>query len=161
TANAFPEWTPDGKRLVFRSSRTGHAGIWWQPADGSAPAEALVQRQDFDLWDAVISPDGRYLVYAAGSLPQTGIYYRALTGDTTTRALVFGMFRAGSARISPDGKWLVYTSSESGSFEVYLRPFPSGTGRTVVSIDGGVEPLWSRDGRTVFYLHTGQLIAAS
>ena len=53
--------------------------------------------------------------------------------------------------ISPDGAWLAYTSNASGRFEVYATPFPDG-GRTVqISFGGGLEPLWSREGRELFY----------
>jgi serine/threonine-protein kinase len=56
---------------------------------------------------------------------------------------------------SPDGRWIAYTSNESGPFEVYVRPFPSGTpsgsGKWQISTGGGLHPIWSRDGRDLFY----------
>jgi serine/threonine-protein kinase len=53
---------------------------------------------------------------------------------------------------SPDGKWLAYASLESGAFQVYVRPFPSGGGRWQVSAANGSRPMWSPDGRELFYL---------
>ena len=53
--------------------------------------------------------------------------------------------------MSPDGRCLAYASMESGTSEVYVRPFPSGSGRTQVSNAGGARPLWSRDGRWLLY----------
>jgi Tol biopolymer transport system component len=55
------------------------------------------------------------------------------------------------AAVSPDGRCLAYASNESGRSEVYVRPFPDGSGRTQVSAAGGTWPLWSRDGRWLLY----------
>ena len=62
-------------------------------------------------------------------------------------------------RFSPDGRFLAYVSDVSGREEVYIRPY-SGTGReTLVSADGGIEPVWSRDGRELFYRRERQMLA--
>lgn len=54
--------------------------------------------------------------------------------------------------MSPDGKWLAYDSNESGQFEVYVRPYPNvDEARWKISLQGGRQPLWSRDGRELFY----------
>src|SRR5258706_2718859 len=52
---------------------------------------------------------------------------------------------------SPDGRWLAYMSLESGGPEVYVRPFPGPGGKWQVSTGGGVMPVWSRNGRELFY----------
>ena len=53
--------------------------------------------------------------------------------------------------ISPDGRWLAYVSDETGRFEVYVRPFPGGGGKWLVSVGGGSEPLWARSGEELYY----------
>ena len=53
---------------------------------------------------------------------------------------------------SPDVRWLAYTSDESGSSEVYVRAFPDGGARRQVSVRGGAQPRWRRDGKELFYL---------
>ncbi len=53
--------------------------------------------------------------------------------------------------LSPDGRWLAYSSNESGREEVYVRPFPPGPGKWVVSRGGGNEPRWAHNGRELFY----------
>jgi len=55
-------------------------------------------------------------------------------------------------RLSPDGRWLAYVSDESGRREVYVQPFPQGGQRVQISIEGGNTPVWSRDGRELFFL---------
>ena len=55
--------------------------------------------------------------------------------------------------LSPDGKWIAYQSDETSRTEVFVRPFPNiDAGKKQVSTRGGVAPLWSRDGRELFYL---------
>ena len=62
--------------------------------------------------------------------------------------------------VSPDGLWMAYVSNESGRAEVHVRAFPGMEGRTQVSLEGGTEPLWSRDGRELFYRSGAALHAA-
>jgi len=52
---------------------------------------------------------------------------------------------------SPDGRWMAYTSDESGRYEVYVKPYPELSGAWAISSDGGEEPVWARDGRSLFY----------
>ena len=53
--------------------------------------------------------------------------------------------------VSPDGRWLAYMSDETGRYEVYVRPYPEGTGRWQVSVQGGGFPRWTRDGRELVF----------
>jgi Tol biopolymer transport system component len=61
----------------------------------------------------------------------------------------------GSAAFSPDGNWIAYASVESAQSEVFVRPFPpqgpSGSGKWLISNGGGAAPIWSRDGKELFY----------
>jgi hypothetical protein len=61
-------------------------------------------------------------------------------------------------RFSPDGGWVAYASDESGRFEVYLRAWPSAEQRTPVSVDGGMQPEWRRDGKELFFLSADRKI---
>ena len=62
---------------------------------------------------------------------------------------------------SPDGRWIAYTSEDSGQPEVYVRPFPGPGGKWIVSISGGVGPVWARGAHQLFYeTMTGTLMVA-
>jgi hypothetical protein len=63
--------------------------------------------------------------------------------------------------LSPDAKWLAYVSDESGQQEIYVVPFPHGNGRWQVSSGGGNMPLWSRDGKELFYLAPGNKLMSA
>src|SRR5205823_6138618 len=109
--------------------------LWWQPWDGSGPAELLIGSRD--IWEAVLTPDGQSVVYRSGTAATADIWYRRLSGDTTDKPLANSKFTEMGPRLSPDGHWLAYQSNESGAFQVYARPFPGTGARTQVSVGNG------------------------
>ena len=158
--NDRAEWTPDGKRVVFTSNRSGMSWLWWQPADGSAPAEPLLKAAG--VVDAVLSPDGRTLIYTVNSAQnKAAIWYRHLDGDTVPKPITTPGLNEAAPRLSPDGRWLAYTSNESDTNQVYVRAFPGPGAQFRVSVAGGVTPVWSRDGRRLFYIANNQLLSAT
>ena len=155
------EWSPDGRRVLYRSDRDGRTAIWWRPADLSAEATQLLTGNRLDVFEAVMSPDARYIVYQLDTLG-ADIYYRALTGDTATRPIANSAAAIENMpRLSPDGRWVAFVTNESGRDEVVVQPFPGPGGRVQVSTGGGTEPVWSRDGRHLFYRGQRQLMAAA
>ena len=162
-ANIRPEWTADGRQVVFISTRAGKTGIWRQPADGSGVAELLYQPED-EPFEALVSPDMQWLIFrtAPGARNSRDIFAVPLTGsDRTPVTLVSGPYTENMPRLSPDGRWLAYMSNESGRFETYVRPFPGSGARVQVSENGGTEPVWGPGGRALYYrgMH-GEIIEA-
>ncbi len=110
------------------------------------------------------SPDGTWLLLRT-NLPGflRGDIYAVRPGqDSAARPLLAGDYGERTPSLSPDGSWLAYISNETGAYEVYVRPFPDvDSRRWQVSTDGGLQPVWSRDGRELFYLTPmGEMIAA-
>ena len=95
--------------------------------------------------------------------PDTGDDLRmlSLAGDRAVQTLVATQFGERNAELSPDGRWMAYQSNASGQFEIYVRPFPAvdGGGLWMISTSGGTHPLWSPDGRELFYLSGTALLA--
>ena len=159
-ANIRPEWSADGRNVIFVSTREGKSGIWSQPADGSGPAELLYQ-PDFEPFETIMSPDSKWLIIrsAPGAKYPRDILSVPLTGDKTLTPIVTGPYTESQPRFSRDGKWLAYQSNETGRFEVYVRPFPGRGARAQVSDNGGTEPIWGHNGRSLFYRGpTGEVI---
>jgi len=150
-ASHWPSWTPDGRRLTFRSWKTGSMTMWWMLADRSNPPELLTtigSMQSPESW----SPDGKTLAFTQMDDPQRGsdIYTLSLDGDKKPRALLQTKFSEGSPKFSPKGAWLAYSTNESGQPEVWAMAY--GTGERIhISTNGGTDPLWRRDGRQLYY----------
>jgi Tol biopolymer transport system component len=76
-----------------------------------------------------------------------------LFGTRQMKPLVKTPFIAQNGEVSPNGRWLAYEANDSGTFQIYVRPFPDvEAGRWQVSNGGGTQPLWSRDGQELFFL---------
>ena len=159
--NLRPLWTPDSQRIEFTSDRDGQPGIFWQPADGSGTAERLA------VLDAGVTPqseswtpDGKTLIFSrrfAGS--STGLFTLVTGPNEKPKPLIPAP--AANASLSRDGRWLAYNSPESGRMEVYVQPYPPTGAKYQVTTTGGTTPLWSPDGKQLFYLanDSRQLIA--
>jgi serine/threonine-protein kinase len=156
--NETPLWTPDGKHIVFTSSKDGPRTLYWQLADGSGGLERLTQSDYLNIASSV-APDGRSMAFHESSSGiQRNIMVLAL-GDRKVRPFLSTPFNEGGARFSPDGRWLAYVSDESGRPEIYVQPFPGPGGKWQVSTDGGTEPAWNPNGRELFYRSGKNMIA--
>ena len=153
-----PIWTPDGRWIVYTSTRRDLVrAVFRKAADGSGP-ETVVWSGTGHVHLGGFTPDGRTLVISrsdggAFDLASISVDDGKLTPLTATP---FGEF---DAALSRDGRWLAYASDESGRPEIYVTAFPSLDGRWQVSTDGGTEPVWSRDGRTLYYRGSGKVMA--
>ena len=155
--NVDPEWTPDGKQIVFKGPANR---LFSQPADGSAPAEQLTDAKlGTNNVPGSWSPDGQNLVFTfdvAGGR-QLWIYS---SKDRQVRPFEQNPPAYETApRFSPDGHWIAYFSPESGRNEIYVRPFPGPGGKWQVSTDGGTEPVWSPKGHELFYREGKKMMA--
>ena len=153
-------WSPDGSRIVFRSSRRGVFDLFEKRADGTTDEQPLlVTPQSKSPLDW--SRDGRFLLYGTNDL-KTGsdLWALPMTGDRRPFAVVQSVFDEIEGQFSPDGRWLAYASNESGRYQIYVRAFPEPGGKLQISVAGGVQPRWRPDGRELFFVDAdGQLTA--
>ena len=161
---AFPTWSPDGSRLVFTSNRGGVFDLYQKPANG-ASAEALFYQSSEGKGPNSWSPDGKFLIYYSIGQP-THLRLLAVDGapDRKPVPLVDPQYASVTGRFSPDGRWIVYNSNESGKSEISVRPFNAATGIAgeplIVTSGGGGTPLWSGDGKELFYIAPGGMATA-
>jgi serine/threonine-protein kinase len=154
----YPMWTGDGNRVVFYSDADG-GGLYSKASDGTGAVERLTSTSSLQLPSAW-SADGRTLVIQQttrealanfGSRGPSDILALSLDPGSEVRPLLQS---ATQPALSPDSRWLAYAESPGGSGRnVYVRPFPKVDGsRSRLSIDGGTSPLWSPDGKSLYYI---------
>jgi serine/threonine-protein kinase len=162
-----PMWLPDGRHLLYAAARGSQIGIFRGSIDGSGVAESLLV-SGAQVSAHAVTPDGRTAIAAWYSgLSTSGdfdVLAVPLDGTRQVEKLLGTRYFEGYPALSPDGRWLAYVSDETNRQEVYVRPLPGGS-KILVSQSGGTEPVWARDGRTLFYRSLGprepQLIAAA
>ena len=148
--DGFPLWSPDGSRVVFQSLREG-GGLFWKAADGTGEVERLLEHPNAPRpygWSA----DGRLVFDQGAGVPESSagaIGVVNLEGDRTSELVID---TGKNPAMSPDGRWIAYGSVESGGGQIYVRPFPNvNDGKWQVSTDHGFDPLWSPNGRELFF----------
>ncbi len=159
--NSSPKWTPDGKRITFWSDRSGTWNLYWQPADGSGPAERLTEsprKQAPGSW----TPDGKTFAFTQEGL--TGKYeiWLLTMPEHRVRPLIQRPYFDQSPTISPDGRWLAFLSDETGRNEIYVQPFPQLGAKWQISTGGAFAPRWEpTHGRELYYQNGDKLMAVS
>jgi serine/threonine protein kinase len=154
--NQFPVWSPDNLRIAYVQRAGMDMKVMVKSADGAGQEEVLESAikapQDW-------TSDGRSLISATSSAkPKTGsdLWALPLSGGKPAGKPVplrETEFREWHGRVSPDARWLAYMSNESKRDEVYVVGFPSLSGHWQISVDGGMFPVWSRDGRELYFLN--------
>jgi Tol biopolymer transport system component len=157
-------WSPDGTKIVFSSNRRGPSDLYLHASNGAGEDELLVQ-SDTDKYPQDWSRGGTLLFRRPGAKSGNDLWVLPMgQGERKPSLFLHSEFLITSARFSPDGRWVAYDSNESGTYEIYVRPFPSppgGGGKWMVSQTGGRYPRWRRDGKELFYLRLdGELMAA-
>jgi serine/threonine-protein kinase len=162
--NTRPEWTADGRTVMYASGRPQMPGdVYARRADGTG-VEAKLIHAARPVFEVLRTPDTTRLVIRFGSPPSRDLMLAHLGADSAIAPLVAAAgYEEVAPALSPDGRWLAYASNESGRYEVYVRPYPNTDGgRWEVSRNGGGEPLWSHTGRELFYRDgSGGLVSAT
>ena len=158
--DSFPVWTPDGRQVAFASNRDEPGfNLYWKAADGTGAVERLTESENGQRPYA-FTPDGRQLVFLEID-EELRRNLGALSLKGSPEPLLATEFDERNAEISPDGRWLAYQSNASGQHEIYVRPFPKiEDGQWLISRGGGMAPLWSPDGRELFYVAPGTRLMA-
>ena len=154
----FPLWTPDGKRIVFSSTRLGPQIMFWKLADGTGAAEQLLEGalgHTPHSW----SPDGKLLAFTELHPTSSGdIWVLPLEDESKPWPFLQTPSSETGPVFSPDGHWVAYRSNESGRQEIYVQPFPSTGAKWLISTEGGEEAAWARSGE-LFYRNGDQMMA--
>jgi Tol biopolymer transport system component len=143
-------WTPDGNWLTFGSSAGGAWNVFRQRADGPGEPERLLSSENNQIPYAW-SPDGSVLAYTEVNSNSRSDIWLMSASEHQSRPFLNSVFNEGQPSFSPDGHWLAYVSDESGKSEVYVTSYPVIHERKLISVDGGEEPVWSRNSNALYY----------
>jgi len=155
-SNHAPRWGAGDSQVVFTSNQAGDLDLYRQPADASRPAEILLKRP-YAQFPTSVGPDGT-LIFAELH-PVNGRDLWALSPDGKVSVVRQTPFNEEDGMLSPNGRYLAYASDESGRMEIYVQNFPNAGERVVVSTEGGAFPLWSPDGKELFYWGGDAIVA--
>jgi Tol biopolymer transport system component len=151
TLSRLPLWSPDGAGITFESVHANSVTLSAKPSAADGPEDVLFASPNVKVpcdW----SPDGRFLAYYVPN-PKSGTDLWVLPRDTRVPILFLGTAANELwGQFAPNGHWMAYQSNETGRYEIYIRPFPSGGGPTLISTAGGVYPRWSRDGKELYFI---------
>ena len=108
------------------------------------------------------SADGKELVSIRGILGGgTEVWVTPVADVSKARPILQVRSTVQQARVSHDGRWLAYISNESGRWEVYVQRFAGGGGKWQISTEGGMEPLWSRDGKELYFRNAAKMMSVN
>jgi eukaryotic-like serine/threonine-protein kinase len=151
-----PIWSPDGNQIIYSSNQGLGWKLYRKNSDGASPEESIA---GFEMvlasaWDW--SPDGQNV-----TVRKLNQLWNLSIKDRSLKPLFESSWTIKNARFSPNGRWMALASNESGKTEVYVVPFPPGSGKWQISTGGGTEPVWRRDGKELFFISSdGKLMAA-
>jgi Tol biopolymer transport system component/predicted Ser/Thr protein kinase len=149
----YPVWSPDGRCILFHSPE----GMFWTRADGAGKPQRLTQSQEAQ-YPGSFTADGSRLAFSqSANATASDLWTMPVESDGAglragkPEVFLQTPFNEAYGRFSPDGRWLAYASDESGTFQIYVRAFPDKGGKWQVSNSSGLFPVWSRNGRDLFF----------
>jgi Tol biopolymer transport system component len=143
-------WSPDGGRIVFSSRRKGRRDLFQRASDGTGNDTEFFA-DDHNNTPLSWTPNGRFILLSSDE-GGGRLWVLPLAGGKKPTPLHQTTFRETEGQFSPDGDWIAYVSNESGRDEVYVAPFPGPGPKFQISMVGGSQPLWRRDGKEIFYV---------
>ena len=150
-SDIYPVWSPDGRTIVYESTRDG---LFARNADGTGTSTHLYPTPSSLIPVQVLS-DRKLLLFFAdfGDTSGFDIFTLPLGGDKPKPVPVIrNPVTDSEPMLSPDGRWLAYASVENAEYDLFVQPFPANGAKWQISVGGGRQPAWRRDGRELYFV---------
>ena len=150
-----PAWSPDGREIAFVRDSGSGGDVYARAVDGGG-TERRLAHLDRAIQEVSWSHDGHWILVRTetGAAGNGDILALSTRGDSGLVRVATSNFTELQPAPSPDGRWVAFVSNDAMTNEVYVRPFPnSDAGRWQVSNGGGGSPVWSADGRELFFIN--------
>jgi serine/threonine-protein kinase len=153
TRNIAPMWSPEGDFIVFLAQGNGSDMLFKQRADGYIQPSFVVDGRAPEGW----YKGGLLVFITRKGAHDYGISQMDLATRKVSRLVDIEGSDQHSSRISPDGRWIAYSSTETGRQEVWIEPLPQTGKRFQLTRDGGRHPVWSPDGKKLYFDQGGRM----
>jgi Tol biopolymer transport system component len=155
-------WLPDGSHLAMEGGPERATRLLLKAADGSGTVQELIERRASSVAACSISPTGRFLLFTEET-EKTGsdILILPLVEGGAPTPLAATAAQEDGAQFSPNGRFVAYSSDATGQVEIYVAAFPRPGDTWQVSLEGGREPRWSRDGKELFFFDRDNWLVAA
>jgi len=155
-------WSHDGRRVIWTALPSARSPfLVMRSVDGAGPAEEVFPEPGMAQFSGSVSQSG-ILAYTRATGSVADIWTVPLSGDRKGRPFMATAAREFGPEFSPNGKWIAYVAMESGARDVYVAPYPGPGAKRRVTNGGAASPVWSRDGRELYYqTYEGGLMAVS
>lgn len=159
----FPLWSPDGKEIIFTSSRSGNYELMRKQVNSPTP-ESLIVALDTADYPRAWSPDGKTLIFTRAKTKRD-LFSLLLAAPDPKPFLTHETAWIDGARYSPDGRFFAYVSNIAGPFEVYVAAADNPSKSWKVSRElangwagGGGQVRWRADGKELFYVMNNEVM---
>jgi eukaryotic-like serine/threonine-protein kinase len=160
--NSRPEWTADGTKVVFISQRGDSQLVVARRWDATGEPEILARGVTPAFYELAMGPASGWSAVRTGLAPGgSGIRIAPTDSFSQLRPFETRTQMVLTPRMSPNGRYVAYVVTEAGRREVVVRPVPGPGKDVVVSREGGTEPAWSRDSRTLFFRGLTHMMSAA
>lgn len=159
-AQSDPVWSPDSRHVAFNLLPNGGTDppFLVQEIELGSQQPQPIYGDDVRHWVEDWSADGRFLI----THDTKTVSILPLTGSRRPEAVYSSSFLKDEFHLSPDGQLIAYGENRTGRWEVFVASFPSFQHIKQVSLGGGAQPRWRRDGRELFFIdYGGEMMSAT
>ncbi len=152
-------WTPDGRDVLYASTRDGAPSVYRQPANPGSTASLFLSIPGLSaVWPKSWLADGGLVLTVSRGSADVVFYESA---GRSLRALVETNANEWGGEVSADGHWAAYASEASGRYEIYVTTIEEPRSTVQVSRTGGHGPIWGKTGNNLYFRRGNQILATT